>query len=57
MASHVALLVLFSIFVSIVFAALMRDDPVEQLRFGARLFGGFVAAGVALGWLLYPLPF
>ncbi len=57
MASHLGLLVLFSLFVSIVFAALTRDDPREQLRFGARLFGGFLAAGIALGWLLYPLPF
>ncbi len=57
MASHLGLLVLFSMFVSIAFAALMRDEPVEQLRFAARLFGGFVAAGFVLGWLLLPLPF
>ena len=57
MASHVGLLLVFSMCASIVFATLLRDDPGEQLRFGARLFGGFVGAGVALGWLLYPLPF
>jgi heme/copper-type cytochrome/quinol oxidase subunit 4 len=50
------LLVLFAFFVSLVFAVLMRDDPREQLRTGALMFGGFVAAAVALGWLLYPLP-
>jgi hypothetical protein len=54
--SHFALLVVFALFVSVVFAALMRDDPKEQLRFGARLFGGFIAAGLILGWLLYPFP-
>jgi hypothetical protein len=54
--SHFALLLLFSVFVSIVFAALMRDDPREQLRLGLRIFGGFVAAGVVLGWLLFPFP-
>jgi hypothetical protein len=47
---------LFSVFVSIVFASLMRDEPHEQLRFGAKLFAGFIGAGVLIGWLLYPLP-
>ena len=56
MTSHLALMVLFSIFVSTVFAALMRDEPRDQLRFGARLLFGFIAAGVVIGWLLYPLP-
>ena len=56
MSSHFLLLVLFAAFVSVAFAALMRDDPREQLMFGARLFGGFVAAGVLLGWLLLPFP-
>ena len=49
-------MVIFSLFVSIVFAVLTRDDPKEQLKLGARLFGGFVAAGIGIGWLLYPLP-
>ena len=56
MTSHLGLMVLFSIFVSIVFAVLMRDEPREQARFGARILFGFIAAGVAIGWLLYPLP-
>jgi hypothetical protein len=54
--SHFALLLLFAAFVSVTFAALMRDDPRDQLKFGARLFGGFVGAGVILGWLLFPFP-
>ena len=56
MTSHFALMLLFAAFVSVVFAALMRDDPREQLRLGGRIFGGFVAAGVVLGWLLFPFP-
>jgi hypothetical protein len=55
--SHLALLLLFAAFVSIVFATLMRDDPREQLALGGRIFGGFVAAGIVLGWLLFPFPF
>ena len=49
-------MIVFSLFVSIVFAALTRDDPKEQVVFGARLFGGFIGAGILIGWLLYPLP-
>lgn len=49
-------MIVFSIFVSVVFAVLTRDDPREQIMFGARLFGGFIGAGILIGWLLYPLP-
>ncbi len=56
MHSHFLLLILFALFVSIVFAALMRDDPRAQVRFGAAMFGSFVAGAVVLGWLMYPLP-
>jgi hypothetical protein len=49
-------MVLFSFFVSLVFAVLLRDDPRDQLRAGGMMFGGFVAAAIVLGWLMYPLP-
>jgi heme/copper-type cytochrome/quinol oxidase subunit 4 len=56
MASHFFLMVLFSCFVSVVFAVLMRDKPEDQIRFGAMLFAAFVLVGVTLGWLMYPFP-
>jgi hypothetical protein len=56
MASHILLLALFSFFVSVVFAVLMRDEPRDQLRFGLKLFAGFLVAGVALGWLMFLFP-
>lgn len=56
MHSHLLILVLFSLLVSIVFAVLMRDEPKTQLRFGAVLFGSFVVGAVVLGWLMYPFP-
>ena len=56
MTSHFGLMVIFALFVSVVFATLMRDEPMDQVRFGGRLFAGFIAAGVLIGWLLYPLP-
>lgn len=57
MTSHVALMIVFALFVSVVFATLTRDEPADQLRLGARLFAGFVVGGIIVGWLLYPLPF
>ena len=56
MTSHLALMAVFALFVSIVFGTLMRDEPMDQVRFGAQLFAAFVIGGIALGWLLYPLP-
>ena len=57
MRSHFLLLVLFSFFVSLVFALLAKDDPREQLRFGGMMLGGFLGAAVVIGWLMYPFPF
>ena len=56
MSSHLLLLVVFSVLVSSVFAALTRDEPKAQLRAGAMMFAGFVVAAIVLGWLMYPLP-
>jgi hypothetical protein len=49
------LMVLFAVGVSVVFAALMRDDPREQLRLAGRLFGGLVVGAYVTGWLLIGL--
>ena len=56
MTSHFLLMVLFAGCVSAVFAVLMRDDPAEQLRLGARMLAAFVGAGVLLSWLMFPFP-
>ena len=56
MTSHLLLLFVFAALVSAVFAALTRDAPREQLRTGALMFAGFIAAAIVLGWLMFPLP-
>jgi hypothetical protein len=56
MGSHLLLLVVFSLFVSVVFSALMQDNLREQLRFGAMMFAGLVFSAVILGWLMFPFP-
>jgi heme A synthase len=54
--SHFLLMVIFALLVSTVFAALLRDEPRQQVKAGARMFAGFVLAGFALGWLVFPFP-
>jgi hypothetical protein len=56
MQSHFVLMLIFSAFVSTVFAALMREDAREQLMLGAKMFGGMAAAALVLGWLMLPFP-
>jgi hypothetical protein len=54
--SHLVLLVLFAFFVSLVFAVIARDDAGAQIKLGGLMFAGFIAAALALGWLMYPFP-
>ena len=56
MTAHLSVLAVFALLVSSVFAALMKDDPREQFRTGAMMFGAFLATALVLGWLMYPLP-
>jgi hypothetical protein len=56
MQSHLLLLTLFAFFVSLIFAAIAKDDVREQLRFGGLMFGGFLVSAIVLGWLMYPFP-
>jgi hypothetical protein len=51
--THVGMMVLFALLASMVFAALLRDRPADQLRTGGRIFGGFVAGGLLVGWILF----
>ena len=56
MASHLRLLVLFSLLVSIVFAALLRDEVRAQAVLAAKMFAALVGAAIVLGWLMLPFP-
>ena len=57
MTSHLLWMAVFAFFVSLVFAVLVKDDPRARLRFGALVFVAFVGGALALGWLMYPMPF
>jgi hypothetical protein len=56
MGSHFALLLIFSLLVSTVFATLLREGSRSRLRFGAILFGAFLLSVLVVGWLMYPFP-
>ena len=56
MHSHLFLLVLFALFVSLVFAVIARDEAREQFKLGGLMFAGFLASAIVLSWLMYPFP-
>jgi len=57
MTSHIGLMILFAFFVSLIFATIAKDTLAEQVKLGARMFGTFLGAAIALGWVmrLFPL--
>jgi len=55
--SHLGLMIVFAALTATVFAAIAHDSVREQVRAGLRLFAGFIAAALALGWLMYFIPF
>jgi len=55
-ASHFLYMVVYALLVSLVFATLLKDELRERLRTVATLFAGFIAAALAIGWLMYPFP-
>ena len=56
MTSHLGLMMVFAALTAAVFATIAHDAPSGQLRAGLRMFAGFVAAAIALGWLMYFIP-
>jgi hypothetical protein len=57
MHSHFLLLIIFAFFVSLVFAALTKDEMGDQVRLGGLMFGGFIGSAIVLGWLMYAFSF
>jgi hypothetical protein len=57
MTSHVALMIVFASFVSLIFATIAKDTPAEQARLGAKMLATFIAAAIVFGWVmrLFPL--
>jgi ABC-type uncharacterized transport system permease subunit len=52
--SHFEALMLFSFFVSVVFAVLAKQTLREQVIYGIKVFVAFVGIAVLLGWIMLP---
>jgi len=56
MTSHLGLMIVFALFVSLIFAVIAKDTPAEQAKLGAKMFGTFIGAAIALGWIMRIFP-
>ena len=56
--THFLALILFSLLVSVAFAALSSEHHTtsERIKYGAKVFGYFVGIGFLIAWGLYFLP-
>ena len=56
--THFMALVLFSLLVSVAFAALSSEHQTmpDRVKYGAKVFGYFVGVGFLIAWALYYLP-
>lgn len=56
MVSHLLLMTVYALLVSVFFAALWRRDPSEQRKLFGQIFLGLLIGAMLVGWLLYPFP-
>jgi hypothetical protein len=53
---HFLVMCLFAAIASVVFGAMAKDDNRERWLYGLKVFAEFIVIGLALGWLLYFIP-
>jgi hypothetical protein len=56
MNSHFAMMVLFAVMVSTVFAVLQKDTARDQIRLGLMMTSAFVGFGLVVGWMMLAFP-
>lgn len=47
----------FAFLAAVVFGTVAKDTTRERLTYGLKVFAEFMVIGLALGWVLYFLPF
>jgi hypothetical protein len=52
--SHLAAMCLFALLISIAIAGLTKRTALERAKYSASCFLKFLAAAIAIGWLMYP---
>ncbi len=55
--THFLLMAAFAVAVAIIFGVTGRDTKRARLTYGVKILAEFIGIGLALGWLLYWLPF
>jgi hypothetical protein len=53
---HFLVMTLFAALASIVFGAMAKDNAQDRLIYGVKVFAEFMVIGLALGWVLYFIP-
>jgi hypothetical protein len=54
--NHVVLMFLYALATGAFFALLWKRERSERIRFFLLVFCALFLGGLALGWLMYPLP-
>ncbi len=54
--SHLSLMLLYALLVSVFFAFLWRRQRSNQVRLFLQLFLGLVVGALVVGWLMFPFP-
>ena len=54
---HFLVMIAFAFIAATVFGAVARDTTKDRLLYGLKVFAEFMVIGLALGWVLYFLPF
>ncbi len=54
---HLAMMIVFSILVSLVFTFISKYGARDRIRYFLYLLGTFVLLSIVAGWLMYPFPF
>ncbi len=57
MNNHFVLMIIFSVWVSLVFTFIAKTGARERIKYFFVLLGSFVILSVVAGWLMYPFPF
>lgn len=53
--SHFGAMVIFALFVSLAFASIGRRTLARRIKYAVVFFLLFLAIGVGIAWLMYPL--
>lgn len=54
---HFLVMTTFAVLAALVFGTVARDSTRERVIYGLKVFAEFMVIGLALGWILYFLPF